>query len=153
MEDFKNVSVYVMTSVVTTKPQDGTGIWVFEYPRAEKEPFTKSGTVQLKKVNRNEANLLTLADVLTKITEPVNLKIYIEDSTTANRINNFLPTWAANGYLTAAGEKIKYAPEWELIHTELSRHPMVVTKGKKSHSFRSWMKTELKRLEVSVSGT
>lgn len=148
MEEFKDVSVYVMTSIVATKPEDGTGIWVFEYPRVEKEPFTKSGTVPLKNVNRNEANLLTLAAVLTRITEPVNLKVYIEDSTTANRINNFLPTWAANDYCGKDGEKIKYATEWEIIHEQLGKHPMVTVKGKKLHSFRSWMKTELKRMKT-----
>lgn len=153
MEGFKDVSVYIMTSISSTKPEDGVGIWLLEYKREGKEPHTASGTVELKRVNRHEASLLTLAAGLVKIKEPVNLAVYIEDATTANRINNFLPTWAANDYRTAAGEKIKYATEWELIHTELSRHPMVVTKGKKSHSFRSWMKAELKRLEVSISGT
>lgn len=153
MEGFKSVSLYIMTSIASTKPEDGLGIWLLEYRRDDKEAKTASGTVELKGVNRNEASLLTLAASLVRIKEPVSLEIYIEDATTANRINNFLPTWAANDYLTAAGEKIKYAPEWELIHTELSRHPMVVTKGKKSHSFRSWMKAELKRLEVSISGT
>lgn len=145
MEGFKNVSIYVMTSIVSTKPTDGIGLWVFEYQKDEDEAVTKTGTLPLDGVNRNEANLLTLAAVLVRITEPVSLKVYVEDLTTANRINNFLPTWAENDYCGKDGKKIRYANEWELVHKELTRHPEVQVEGKKDHSFHSWMKTELKR--------
>lgn len=149
MEGFKKAAVYVMTSFAAPKKADGNGIWVFEFPREGKPAYTANGIVPLKGVTKNEANLLTLAAVLAKITEPVVLQVFIDDRWTADMINIHLPTWAANDFRKKDGEEIAHAGEWKQIYGCLKKHPVVTVSAAGEHSYRKWMMAELKRRKAA----
>lgn len=141
----KAANVYVMTTKSTKK--GCYGLWVFEFPREDRDAFVRTGFVPLKHVSWNEASLLTLIAVLSKITEPINLTIYIDNTWVSNMARSNLSTWAGNDYRSKRGEKIKNAEEWKLIYELFSNHLLVVVSEKKNHQFKNWMRSELKRKE------
>lgn len=149
MEEFKKAAVYVMTSFTSPKKADGNGIWVFEFPREGKPAYTANGIVPLKGVTKNEASLLTLTAVLEKITEPVVLKVYLDDRWTADMISRNLSTWAANGFRKKDGEPVAHAEEWKQIHGFMKRHPVVTVQAAGEHSYKKWMAAELKRRKTA----
>lgn len=109
------------------------------------EPRTVSGLMTLKEVTENRAELLLMAAALRRVKSPCEIVIYTSCKNVAYAITHgWLKKWKENGYRTAKDQKIKNKEEWQEIE-QLLRGNAVTVILQESHTYTSWIETEVKR--------
>lgn len=59
-----------------------------------------------------------------------------------------LEEWKNKGWLNSAGEPVRNADLWQQLEEEERKHEFA--EGEKEHTYKEWMKTELKRRETEA---
>lgn len=88
----------------------------------------------------NQEYLLTIADALEHIREPVELLICGSNRFVLNMIRDRLQTWAEHDFISN-GKPVVNQEEWKSVWEEMKEHKVNVQTGK--HSYSSWLLTEM----------
>lgn len=88
----------------------------------------------------NQEYLLTIADALGHIREPVELLICGSNRFVLNMIRDRLQTWAEHDFISN-GKPVVNQEEWKSVWEEMKEHKVNVQTGK--HSYSSWLLTEM----------
>ena len=88
----------------------------------------------------NQEYLLTIADALGHIREPVELLICGSNRFVLNMIRDRLQTWAEHDFISN-GKPVVNQEEWKSVWEEMKEHKVSVQIGK--HSYSGWLITEM----------
>lgn len=88
----------------------------------------------------NQEYLLTIADALGHIREPVELLICGSNRFVLNMIRDRLQAWAEHDF-TSNGKPVMNQEEWQAVWEKIKEHKVSVQIGK--HSYSSWLLTEM----------
>lgn len=88
----------------------------------------------------NQEYLMTIADALGHIREPVELLICGSNRFALNMIRDRLQIWAEHDF-TSNGHPVMNQEEWKAVWEKIKEHEVSVQTGK--HSYSSWLLTEM----------
>ena len=138
------VNIYIETS--RRGPSEGKGkyIYVLEYMLKDGTPYTKDGTETFEKINENKLVLKAIIAAGKRLTKPCSIRIF----TGCNHVlstthNGWHIEWQKNGWKKKNGQPINNAALWEELVTVLDKHAVTYTKDE--HSYRKWMREQLKK--------
>lgn len=136
------VNVYVEAGSAAPRKMRRMTAYVLECTTASGKMRTIEG-FQEKEATYHGAILMTLLDAVKRLNQPCELHIHTQDGYIVNSLNNSLKTWAKNGYQLRSGDIVKNRMEWEGLWNYLHEHLFTAETG--THSYYSWMMTEMER--------
>lgn len=138
------VNIYIETS--RRGPSEGKGkyIYVLEYMLKDGTPYTKDGTETFEKINENKLVLKAIIAAGKRITKPSCIRIFTGCNHVLSTVHNsWHIQWQKNGWKKKNGQPINNAALWEELVTVLDKHAVTYTKDE--HSYRKWMREQLKK--------
>ena len=130
------VNIYLHQTIKGPKRQEGIGIFVLEAMTSQ-GPITKTFKEKIE-ASENEAWMRILGLALSHMNHPSDLNLFFDSQWLGAAVEDWLPKWRENNYLSAKGTLIKNADLWEEIGTALAQQNVTVKVGV-SHSYRTWL--------------
>lgn len=144
------VHIYVETDTAAPRETERKVMYVLEYTRATGELYTKEEVIK-KTDTYHGAILGALETALGRINKSCELHLHSRDEYVISSIEKNLPVWEKNGYRTKKGDLVKDHFAWRNIQEKIKDHLIVPEPG--SHSYLSWMLSEMARRDGENSGT
>lgn len=121
------------------------GYWSYAL-EAKGSTKTREGFGEETMATRNILNLMALFRALERMTKPSRITVHTDSAYLAGNINDDrLELWAHNDWKNARGQPVKNAEIWKEIWQQSMEHELTVELAE-SHSYKSWQKSEMKRM-------
>lgn len=141
-----HVKIYLESTIKS--PRESTGVigYVVEVPTS-KGPATFSNFHHII-ATKNQAQVMALNMALARMKKmPFALSIYADfDYLAAGFSQGWLDQWRDNRWKNAKGEPVKNASLWQETLILLNGNEVMVHTGEQ-HEYKSWLRSEMKRLE------
>lgn len=142
-----HVKIYLESTIKS--PRESTGVigYVVEVPTS-KGPATFSNFHHIT-ATKNQAQIMALNMALARMKKmPFTLSIYADfDYLAAGFSQGWIEQWRDNRWKNAKGEPVKNASLWQETLILLNGNEVTVHTGEQ-HEYKSWLISEMKRLEV-----
>ena len=135
------VNVYTYTTANAPKKKITAFGFVLEC-ETSKGPATLTHFGIHENVNRNQAELLTIAEAVKKLNKPCELVIYTTPFIWA-AFSMWLPSWERNGWKNQKGKEI----DKEFITLKNLLKPHIYSFKTDEHEYSEWLKRETKKEE------
>lgn len=141
-----DVNIYLETTIKSPRESIGTIGYVVEVPTS-KGPATFSNFHRIV-ATKNQAQIMALNMALSSLKKmPLALSIYADfDYLAAGFEQGWMEQWQENGWKNAKGEVVKNASLWQETLILLNGNEVTVHTGEQ-HEYKSWLRSEMKRLE------
>lgn len=140
----QTVHIFSMSSAKGTKKQDANAIYVLAVNTSKGEQ-TRTSMEELKCVTKNQSEIEILIKAVKRLLRPCKVVIHTESSYVAAVIEQgWLKKWKMNNWKNAKEREVANIKEWKVLDELMEKHEVTVI-AKKEHSYRSWMKNELRK--------
>ena len=140
----QTVSIYTYSGVRGLKRQNAPVAYVLSVVTGAGER-TRKAVETVKDATENQSELIVLIKALERMNKPCNLKIYTESAHVSTAIEQgWLARWKSNGWKNVKGNEIANAEEWKRLDELMEQHEVEVF-FKEEHSYRKWLKEEVRK--------
>ena len=151
----QKINIYTMTNINDPfRYCNGGYIGIAEYYAKKNDDGTETTlkdvvTVSVKEkaigMTSREAEIEALIRTINRCEKACELTIFTEDAFIAQVLrNNWIKTWHDAGWIKADGKEPVASKEWwERLYEALKKHTLVKVVAAGTHSYRSWMKSEI----------
>lgn len=143
----QDVNIYIETSFHGPARKDGEYLYLLECIR-NGAPATREGRGAMERATENQLALTALAEALSRLNCPCELRIYTACQHIINAMqNSWARQWQKNEWRNAKGTPVKNADLWEKILQELDPHRYLFTD--EHHEYRQWMQSEFRKGKIT----
>ena len=138
------VNIYTYSGVKGLKRQSAPVAYVLSAMTSAGEQ-TREAVEIVNDVTENQSELIVLRMAFERINRPCDVKIYTESPYVWSSIEQgWLENWKRNNWKTAKDREIANLEEWQQLDKIMCIHNIEIFL-KKEHSYRSWLKNEVRK--------
>lgn len=140
----QTVNIYAYSGVKGLKRRSAPVAYVLSVMTSAGE-HTREAVEFVKDVTENQSELIVLRMALERMNKPCNVKIYTESPYVWSAIKQgWLERWKQNNWKNAKDKDIANLKEWKQLDKVMSMHDIEIF-VKEEHSYRSWLKNEVRK--------
>lgn len=144
----QHVNIYVESTLRGPRHTSGVYEFIMEvHMQPGQDPVTLTKHTELEDSTENTSYVQAAAEAVNRLKSKCEVTFYTPSKFFNMALNEYLPRWKNNGYLSARGDLIANAAEWQAI----AQKTAAVRAEDRHHTYQQCMRDDIRRLHLKIN--